>query len=1162
MDPYFHTYYSNRMEILLSELKTSLFANSSPLAKRFIIVPSQAMKSWISIQLAKDPNIGIAAGIEVSFVEPSIRKILLATTKQNIEKYYQPNDIELTLAIESKILNICQHREKYRQAEWLPLIRYIGLKDNSKHQRNAIKRISDLAKALADVFINYGIYGKEMVLSWQENSQIGWQELLWLEMEQFFYPWAYPAKTLSNIKINQDLDPKMVQIHLFGLSYLPPLYLQFLDSLSKHLPIRFYQLSPCQKYWGDALTSKESHSIIKYWKKKNASISTQQSLENFLQDSNPILSNFGKLGREMATVMEEFAQNKIENYALPKTICHLPEYEELVTNELIQEETQNPPTLLDHIQADITLLRNPDASDPILFQFYDQSIQIHAAPKKYREVQVIYNAVLQILDRHSQSNEPIYPGDILVMAPNINDYLTIINSVFNNPESPLDIQLVEQRSPIEHEIVRGFLHLLKLAKGRWQASTLFQLLEYSSFRKKAMIDAEDLQTIHKWIQETKILWGTDATHRNDLLKREYPNQRMADASSKGTWEDGFGQLIDSLILKENANLDNPFNPSGNIEFSQSSLLNNLQSLINSLKTDCKPFTSLETLTLNEWSEYLLCILEAYFSPYDEIGSNDSYNLLSDCIEKLKTSFTKLKDTRFTFESIFPLIENLLHKESSTHKENNNNAIKFSSLLPMRTVPAKVVVLMGLSDGIFPRKCPPMSWNLLLNNPRTDYFPDTVDFDRYLFLETILSARRYLVLSYISQEAGNTKELEPSLIVKELLKYLDTGYRIGNETITKACVFKHPLDSFDAQYFSDNARLKNYSLHDYKAAMAHYLNNKKPPHSFIESYKLGTQIPKDNIHHINIKSLASFAKNPIKAFLNSQQIYIERDFAKNIQDDADLFLSELNSWILTRDAVTNDLDNVLSKAEKSGMLPQGSFKDVCKDKIIVAVNNLQNHLESLNLKNDEILPLIFNEKYLAFSRESDRWVSPPLSIHSETFGQITIVGSIDLVTPQGIMFLVKDELKRSIELWPTILVYACLIKEHHHHLEPKALFLKGSQCTIKTIDFNQPHDLLKRFVEYYLSFQQLPSPLSPEKVHQLLTKKMLEKQVSTASEDYQPWQKTEAHQRWIDLNSANTDISSSLEHWESTAKHLYASMPSDWHPKTMRKIDLGDDHEDV
>ena len=128
-------------------------------------------------------------------------------------------------------------------------------------------------------------------------------------------------------------------------------------------------------------------------------------------------------------------------------------------------------------------------------------------------------------------------------------------------------------------------------------------------------------------------------------------------------------------------------------------------------------------------------------------------------------------------------------------------VRFSSLKPMRCVPAEAILLIGMRDGAYPRS--ELKDPLDLSNG--DFAPTRGDFDRTVFLETLLSARRHLSILWSGTEA-------PSRVVKELLSYLNVGFQGTFEPI------EHPAWGHDPWYFQKTCPFKSYSQTNYRIAL--------------------------------------------------------------------------------------------------------------------------------------------------------------------------------------------------------------------------------------------------------------------------------------------------------------------------------------------------------
>ena len=91
-------------------------------------------------------------------------------------------------------------------------------------------------------------------------------------------------------------------------------------------------------------------------------------------------------------------------------------------------------------------------------------------------------------------------------------------------------------------------------------------------------------------------------------------------------------------------------------------------------------------------------------------------------------------------------------------------------------------------------------------------------DRYLFLESILSARDCLYISHIGRSIKDNTVIPPSVLVAELLDYIRSGYRLEGvsgteekqiEMLNAHLVTQQRLHRFSSKYFAGDS-LFSYS----------------------------------------------------------------------------------------------------------------------------------------------------------------------------------------------------------------------------------------------------------------------------------------------------------------------------------------------------------------
>jgi len=1165
MTHFFNIFLSNQTENLFLDLKNHLFSNTHPFSKRLVIVPSTAMKSWLQLEMAKDPELSISMGIEVGFIDPTIHHLAALL---NLDKTIgnEPTELALAFAIEKTILDkISQfhHLPHEIQEIWKELFDYLTLEPRTKvHATNGTtdklpnrirRRITTLASTLTQHFINYGKYGGKVIEEWK-NSKLtpNWQHLLWNEIENLYSPWLYPYLKLENVTIDTNWNPRDLQIHLFGFSHLVPLYHRFLLKISHTIPVFYYIFSPCQHFWSDLLTDKESMRLQHFWQKKNISEHQKTSLEEILQDNNPLLANFGRMGREMAEQIEAIDSPINENYIVPASILTEPAYINLISPDLIPQHSTSPLTILEALQTDITLLRNPLKTEKISFPHFDGSIQVHAAPKPMREVQAIYDVILSILDRHAHENTPITPADVVVMAPNLSSYIPYIQAVFESNESLLNIHISDIQTPTQFPLIQGFLHLINLPLSRWDSISILRLFEYSAFQMRHGITPQDVETITDWFKAADIRWGKDAAHRNEILKRDHCEQGMVEESWHGTWEYGLGRLLEGIAMINQDDVHHHFSPLNLVETHQGELLGKIIHLLNSLSTDLKPLTNQSSLTLTEWTSYLKCLFDTYFICDHDLS--ETQDLLYQHLEAFGKASTQLENISFPFYSIRHHLEKSLQSQISSSSDLNLQTVRFCSLLPMRTIPAKVIVLMGMNDGVFPTPHSSSSLNLLATDSKSDYIPSQTDFDRYLFLEALLSARRYFIASYTSQAPGDSQSQLPSLLIKELLSYLDQAFHLPNDTLpSHQCFHLHPFTPFHHSYFSSNSLLNNYSNKHYQAALSHYQPEKQPPKNFLSSFT--TQDPLTSAQHnagttvINLSDLTAFIRNPLKVYCNKVlSIYVNPE--ANLKETEEEFLvSSIDRAHLIKTASLSCTTTTLSLAEKQGKLPKGPFKELEEERLLQDINLIKTHLTSLDIHPHEFFSIEFNDRYQSPDLTGPNWLLPPLSLIDSSLGHLSLIGQLDLITPKGMVLFAEDELEESIKAWPKLLALATLINAYQLPITPQVIFVKGNKNSCRKLDFAQPEPLLMHLLEYYVKHHRHLSPLLPDWIAPILngTTEKLKKSFESIDEDeFNPIYND--YLKWIVKNSPDVDLNSMVSQWQITTQQLYLDMANAWYSK--------------
>jgi exodeoxyribonuclease V gamma subunit len=118
-----------------------------------------------------------------------------------------------------------------------------------------------------------------------------------------------------------------------------------------------------------------------------------------------------------------------------------------------------------------------------------------------------------------------------------------------------------------------------------------------------------------------------------------------------------------------------------------------------------------------------------------------------------------------------------------------------TLYPMRSVRHRVVRLLGLDDGAFPRKSPRDGDDLMLVDPRIGE-RDPRSEDRQLLLDALLAATDHLVITYAGNDERTNIPRHRSVPVGELLDVVDATVRTETASAREQVVVRHPLQPFD------------------------------------------------------------------------------------------------------------------------------------------------------------------------------------------------------------------------------------------------------------------------------------------------------------------------------------------------------------------------------
>jgi len=756
------------------------------------------------------------------------------------------------------------------------------------------------------------------------------------------------------------------------------------------------------------------------WERRGATASQRMSGEELLRDRHPLLANWGRLGREMARLIEESDAITHEEYILPDHAA----YEESVVPGVRCDGRWKEIGLLDGLKCDWVGMRTGDV---IEIREEIPSIQLHHTSSPKREVQVVHEQIVQLLDRG------IEPKDIVVMMPNVTKYEPLIRTVFGESEVGLRSEILDLPMREQSQAVQVLQHLITLAKSRWEASQVLSLYEYPLFQRSQKWKREDVLQIREWIRCCGILWGEDGEHRKQLLAREHGHQ--AEEMVRGTWKEGIDKLLDSLLFS-----DEEFQ----VDISDLDLLNQFLTVQSNLKIELNSLISGEERLLSEWSEILCQLCRSYLSSEEE-----------DVEELIRTlqSLGGIDDAKFSFLSVERYLEKLF-QQKGVSAYPLTQAVRFCSLLPMRTIPAKVIILMGMEEGEFPRKDPKSSLDSMRMSKNRAWMPSQVDYDRYLMIDALLSASDYLIFTYSAEQKS------PSRLLDELFSCLDSAYRVNGEKPSTFCCFQHPFEPFDKSYF--DGTLKSYSQRNYRLACAQYGAGdlkRKQVRVPVEEQGIEEEI------FVNLAELLAHARHPIRYHLNRVMgLYIHEKERRQLEEDEPFALDpKWRGWIL-KEALYSPVEAVLEKAERRGILPEGRFGERIRDEIREEVERRG----MVPIESTIEISRRYSEKVWV---EGKGWKCPPYEIELGTGQRVNIEGVIPFSESSQIGLYGEGSTADLVKHYPLLLFYPLF------GVDGEIVMTKSGK--VFPLPKGNLEEKLQHYLTYYLESQKKLSLMMPE-----------------------------------------------------------------------------------
>ncbi|MEL4012695.1 exodeoxyribonuclease V subunit gamma [Dryocola clanedunensis] len=917
-------YHSNRLDVL--ETLMEYIVEGQPLPDPFqpevVLVQSTGMAQWLQMTLAQ--KFGIAANIEfplpASFIWDMFVRVLPAIPEESAF-----NKQSMSWKLMKLIPGMLD------RPEFALLQNYLSEDDNGR-------KLFQLASRIADLYDQYLVYRPGWLSTWEKGERVDnageaqlWQAPLWAALVQHTRELEQPEWHRANLYQrfihqleNSDECPAGLPPRVFicGISALPPVYLQALQALGKHIDVHLLFTNPCRYYWGDIkdpaylarLISRRRRSHYQAGDslplfKDNQSASTLFNDDGEQDVGNPMLASWGKLGRDYTFLLAELEQfEEIDVFVdiEPDNLLHSLQYDLLeLQNNAVAGLTEE-----DYLQSHGKRRLDPD----------DRSMTFHECHSPQREVEVLHDQLLAMLD----ADPDLTPRDIIVMVADIDSYSPFIQAVFGNaaPDRWLPFAISDRRASQAHPALQAFIDLLSLPDSRFMAEDVLALLEVPALAARFAISEEGLRYLRLWVNESGVRWGID-----DDNVREFD----LPATGQHTWRFGLTRMLLGYAMDSKAGEWQSVLPYDESSGLIAELVGQLAELLMQLSRWRQALSSPRTLA--EWVPVCREMLDCFFLP-----DRDTEAALALIEKQWQEMIKHGLDARY--QQAVPLT--LLHDELAQRLDQERisqrflaGPVNFCTLMPMRSIPFKVVCLLGMNDGVYPRTLAPLGFDLMSQKPQRGDRSRRDD-DRYLFLEALNSAQQCLYISYIGRSIQDNSRRYPSVLVEELLDYIAQSHCLpddcartcdeSGEAVKAHLIYQHSRTPFDANNFLPTSLEQSYASEWLPAA-----GEQGEAHApFIQA--LQHKVPED----ITLEQLLRFWRHPVRAFFQ-MRLGINFWLEDSELPDAEPFTLDslerfqMNQQLLNTLVQGGDPQLLFRRYRAAGALPYGAFGEIVWEK---------------------------------------------------------------------------------------------------------------------------------------------------------------------------------------------------------------------------------------
>ncbi|HWJ82561.1 MAG TPA: exodeoxyribonuclease V subunit gamma [Nocardioides sp.] len=901
-----HLHRAPRTDLLADRLGELLAVPlPDPFATEVVVVPAKGVERWLSQRLShrlgggERGGDGICAGVE--FTSPwSLVAHVLGTED---EDPWSPDSLvwPLLRAIDDAV-----------DEPWAAtLARHVGHGVEGEEGDLRRGRRYGVARRLARLFAAYAVQRPSVVADWAAGRDtdgcdraiapdLAWQPELWRRVAALVAappPHERHAATVRRLGEDPASFDLPERLSLFGHTRLPVTEVELLHALGRHREVHLWLPHPSAALWqamGDVAAAgpvpraaDRSHDAV----------------------GHPLLATLGRdtreLQRTLATV--ELVDEPVG-----------PGAPDDIVGRVAAEEPGgvSRPTLLEWLQDDLRANAVGPAERRTFDPAADRSVQVHACHGAARQVDVLREVLLGLL-----ADDPsLEPRDVLVMCPDVETYAPLIAAGFGlgdvvgddgHPAHRLRVRLADRALDRTNPLLAVATRLLDLAGGRAGVGDVLDLAHLEPVRRRFGFRDDDLQLVADWAREAGVRWGFDAEHRADFDLQGYV---------ANTWQFGLDRLLAGVAMSGDAGtwLDKTL-PLDDVGSGEIELVGRLTELVTRLRDVTDRLVGAHPL------EHWLSALHEGVVALTSVPATDAWQ--TGQVQRTLGQLAAAADGASPVLRL-PDVRTMLADRLAgrpTRANFRTGTLTVATLVPMRSVPHRVVALLGLDDGVFPRVGITDGDDVLARDPMTGE-RDPRSEDRQLFLDAILAATETLVVTYTGANEYSGQPRPPASPLGELLDALDTTATCATgDRVSGAVTVRHPLQPFDARNVIPGRLVPTQPFTFDRAALAGALaargeRTAPPP-------LLAGPLPAAASDDVSLEDLLAFYRSPVRGFFRDRlDLALPRE-DEPLSDGLPVEIDSLAQWSVG-DRVLRDLlagldpEQAKQQEWRRGVLPPG------------------------------------------------------------------------------------------------------------------------------------------------------------------------------------------------------------------------------------------------